>query len=378
MENTLTEMLSASGGMTDFLQSLVYFMQGGCFVFTLMGGIQLCTFEPDNRLKRFLSTIFFLCAGMYLKDIIIYQSAFFNFAPLYRVSISIDYWLVPFCVMFVLELLNPGWVNRRMVICHLFPFLLYTLLVVFVPADEVIWMGMLLTAIYGIGNIIFIIPRIRDYEQVMMQEYSNTERVGIGWIKFVFFCFIVYLALWLCASLQKNPCVDVLYYLFSLLLWFLILFKGYKQEVIFSGVNGKDEMNREQDEMFLQTGYWEFAFAQTGETPDEAIRKRQLFLNPCIRLSEVAVELNTNRTYLSNYLNRVQKTSFLDYINRLRLEYACTLLSDPANHDTLEVISEKSGFNSFSTFYRSFVKAYSTTPGKFRTGKNEQSGAHTG
>lgn len=375
MEDTLTGMLSTSGGMTDFLQSLVYFMQGSNFVFTLIGAIVLCVAQPGNRLKRMLSVIFFLYAAMFVKDIIVYQPAFFHSARIYRTSVAVDYWLIPFCAMFVLELLDPGRINGRQATFHLLPFVSYTLLIAFIPSDSVIRIGMLLTVIYATGNVAFITLRIRDYERRMVQEYSYTKHIGIGWIKLVFAGLTVYFALWIYVGAQKSPYIDVLYYLVSLLLWFVILLKGYKQEIMLADANKAAEATIASSSPHHSK---EFSFAQTGETPDEMIRKRLLFLNPCIRLSEVAMELNTNRTYLSNYLNRVQKTSFLDYINRLRLEYACTLLSDPANHDTLEVISEKSGFNSFSTFYRSFVKAYSTTPGKYRTEKNVQSGANAG
>ncbi len=51
--------------------------------------------------------------------------------------------------------------------------------------------------------------------------------------------------------------------------------------------------------------------------------KEQVFLNPKLTLSDLALRVGTNRTYLSNYINQVLHQTFFDYINSLRLTYAC-------------------------------------------------------
>ena len=97
---------------------------------------------------------------------------------------------------------------------------------------------------------------------------------------------------------------------------------------------------------------------------EECMSEEHAFLNPKLTLSELALRVGTNRTYLSNYINQTLHQTFFDYINSLRLKYATELLT--TTNLTLEVIAERSGFNSLSTFRRCFLQNYSTSPSVFR------------
>ncbi len=83
----------------------------------------------------------------------------------------------------------------------------------------------------------------------------------------------------------------------------------------------------------------------------------RLWLNPHLTLADLAAEVGTNRTYLSNYLNNTLHTTFYDYINGFRLEAALRRLHDPDSTTTMVEIAEQCGFNSISTFRRVFVRA---------------------
>lgn len=97
---------------------------------------------------------------------------------------------------------------------------------------------------------------------------------------------------------------------------------------------------------------------------EECMSKEQVFLNPKLTLSELALRVGTNRTYLSNYINQTLGQTFFDYINSLRLSHATEMLL--STNLTLEVIAEKSGFNSLSTFRRCFLQHYNTSPSVYR------------
>ena len=92
--------------------------------------------------------------------------------------------------------------------------------------------------------------------------------------------------------------------------------------------------------------------------------KEKAFLNPKLTLSELALHVGTNRTYLSNYINQQLNQTFYDYVNALRLTHATDLLV--TTNLTLEVIAEKSGFNSLSTFRRCFLQRYGTSPSLYK------------
>lgn len=93
----------------------------------------------------------------------------------------------------------------------------------------------------------------------------------------------------------------------------------------------------------------------------------KIYLDPELRLSALAVQLGTNRTYMSNYFNQYCGTSFYDYVNRYRLEHSKNLLTD--SDYTYEVIASMSGFNSLSTFRRAFQMMYGCSPKQWRMGE---------
>ena len=93
----------------------------------------------------------------------------------------------------------------------------------------------------------------------------------------------------------------------------------------------------------------------------------KIYLDPELRLSTLAQQLGTNRTYMSNYFNQYCGTSFYDYVNRFRLEHSKNLLTD--SDYTYEVIASMSGFNSLSTFRRAFQMMYGCSPKQWRMGE---------
>ncbi|MBR1808985.1 MAG: helix-turn-helix transcriptional regulator [Paludibacteraceae bacterium] len=94
------------------------------------------------------------------------------------------------------------------------------------------------------------------------------------------------------------------------------------------------------------------------------MQKKKPYLNPSITLSELAVMLHTNRTYLSVFLHDEMQMNFASYINMYRVEEAKKILADSSYTSSKEAVHEaifKSGFAVESTFYRIF-KQYTGMP----------------
>lgn len=94
--------------------------------------------------------------------------------------------------------------------------------------------------------------------------------------------------------------------------------------------------------------------------------KRELYKDKSLSKDKLAEALNTNRTYLSQVINTHTGLSFTHYINRLRIEEARRLLSDPKNETPLKAIASDIGFNSLSTFYNAFQSIIGMSPSAYR------------
>lgn len=101
-----------------------------------------------------------------------------------------------------------------------------------------------------------------------------------------------------------------------------------------------------------------------------SIESKKLYLNGKLTLDELAKSVNTNPKYISQAINHGLELSFVDFINKYRVEESKKQLLDTDNSLlTLEAIGLKSGFNSKSSFFRAFKKHTNLTPKQFTENK---------
>jgi AraC-like DNA-binding protein len=93
--------------------------------------------------------------------------------------------------------------------------------------------------------------------------------------------------------------------------------------------------------------------------------QEHLYKNPNLTLPELAKKLQVSVPQLSQFLNNNLRTSFADYLNKLRINQAKKLLLSESRL-TMELIAEQSGYNSQSTFYTAFKKFEQCTPAIYR------------
>ncbi len=96
----------------------------------------------------------------------------------------------------------------------------------------------------------------------------------------------------------------------------------------------------------------------------------KLYLQSNLTLDDLSQKLGTNRTYLSQLLNKTYGVRFSDYINMQRVAHAEILLMEPNVEYSLDWIATESGFSSTSTFYRAFRQKHGCTPSAWRKGSN--------
>lgn len=116
----------------------------------------------------------------------------------------------------------------------------------------------------------------------------------------------------------------------------------------------------------------QFLSANTKETPlsskSEDLRSLLLYLqNHCqerIYLEDAAGLLHMSPKYFCTYFKATFGTGFIDYVNRLRIERACHLLT--ASALSVMEIGFECGFENFSYFIKLFKKHTGQTPRSYR------------
>lgn len=90
--------------------------------------------------------------------------------------------------------------------------------------------------------------------------------------------------------------------------------------------------------------------------------EQHYFLKKDLKIGDVVREIGSNRTYVSNYINRTYLCSFSDYMNKLRIAHAQQLLLSATPNTKLAQIAEESGYASEQSFYRNFRKFAGMNP----------------
>ena len=94
---------------------------------------------------------------------------------------------------------------------------------------------------------------------------------------------------------------------------------------------------------------------------DELMEREQLFLNPELKVGDVAAILGVNSRYVSDSINTSRDCSFAQFMNRLRVEYAQHMMQQSPEKKLSEVWVA-SGFANESTFFRAFKSITGITP----------------
>lgn len=98
---------------------------------------------------------------------------------------------------------------------------------------------------------------------------------------------------------------------------------------------------------------------------NQVMDEQQLYLNPNLSLAQLAKKVGNLQTTVSRVINERLDKSFNHYVNEYRIQHAQHLLVNQI-HLNMDLVAERSGFNSNSTFFAAFKKITGQTPANYR------------
>ena len=369
-----------------------------------------------SRLKIYVSVLMLTIVAQYVKDLIFIGNTYYGSRLEEQYASSIDLLTLPMYAIVLVEACRPLWMNWSRAFCFYIPFvvLMVTFWVHPVPlAYHAMHFAAILCAVFIALWALRELPR---FERALKEEYSYAEYINLHWLRGVILLFFCLLMLWVYDSMASGVRYDNIFLFNSLVMWIAACFCFYRQSVVINAVksyfvapsedNAETNLDAAENDLDKAMAPLEAAEADqnaphahtqpesVAETvaepqpvaeqpvepePEELklqqeaafaermyllFEKEHVYLNPRLRLSELAMLLGTNRTYLSQYFNQNCESTFYDFVNDYRIHHAKLLLH--STDDTLETIAMNSGFNSLSTFRRAFVQREGMSPIEFR------------
>lgn len=369
-----------------------------------------------SRLKIYVSLLMLTIVAQYVKDLIFIGNTYYSSRLEEQYVSSIDLLTLPMYAIVLVEACRPLWMNWSRAFCFYIPFVV--LMVAFwVHPVPLAYYAMHFAAILcAVLIALWALRELPRFERVLKEEYSYAEYINLHWLRGVILLFFCLLMLWVYDSIASGVRDDNIFLFNSLVMWIAACFCFYRQSVVINAVksyfvepsedNAETNLDAAENDLDKATAHLEAAevdqnaphahtqpenVAETvaepqpvAEQPVEPepeelklqqeaafaermyllFEKERVYLNPRLRLSELATLLGTNRTYLSQYFNQNCESTFYDFVNDYRIHHAKLLLH--STDDTLETIAMNSGFNSLSTFRRAFVQREGMSPIEFR------------
>lgn len=369
-----------------------------------------------SRLKIYVSVLMLTIVAQYVKDLIFIGNTYYSSRLEEQYASSIDLLTLPMYAIVLVEACRPLWMNWSRAFCFYIPFVV--LMVAFwVHPVPLAYYAMHFAAILcAVFILLWALRELPRFERALKEEYSYAEYINLHWLRGVILLFFCLLMLWVYDSMASGVRYDNIFLFNSLVMWIAACFCFYRQSVVINAVksyfvapsedNAETDLDAAENDLDKAMAHLEAAEADlnaphahtqpenVAETvaelqpvaeqpvepePEELklqqeaafaermyllFEKEHVYLNPRLRLSELAMLLGTNRTYLSQYFNQNCESTFYDFVNDYRIHHAKLLLH--STDDTLETIAMNSGFNSLSTFRRAFVQREGMSPIEFR------------
>jgi len=369
-----------------------------------------------SRLKIYVSLLMLTIVAQYVKDLIFIGNTYYSSRLEEQYASSIDLLTLPMYAIVLVEACRPLWMNWSRAFLFYIPFVV--LMVAFwVHPVPLAYYAMHFAAILcAVLILLWALRELPRFERALKEEYSYAEYINLHWLRGVILLFFCLLMLWVYDSMASGVRYDNIFLFNSLVMWIAACFCFYRQSVVINAVksyfvepsedNAETNLDAAENDLDKATAHLEAAEADqnaphvhtqpenVAETvaepqpvaeqpvepePEELklqqeaafaermyllFEKEHVYLNPRLRLSELAMLLGTNRTYLSQYFNQNCESTFYDFVNDYRIHHAKLLLH--STDDTLETIAMNSGFNSLSTFRRAFVQREGMSPIEFR------------
>lgn len=307
-----------------------------------------------TRFQSVMGCIMAVWAVWCMKDIVTTFPGMYTSEVLNWIMI-IDGWSAITYTVLLLETVTPRWVTWQRLLLLSLPFACFTLAYALWPCITVIYVYSAFLWCYAWGIVIVGYVKMKRHLSYVRKNYSNIDDIDVSWLRPVFFFAIVGQLAWLFTSLYATVLTDIVYYISVIMLWLLVLHYSwnFRPIVVEKEIEAEAEPNPKALPPIPEGAL------------EQLVDEKRLYLRKDLTLNELAQAMNTNRTYVSNYLSQVRGQTFYDYINQLRIERMSIPLMQEHPEYKLEYVASESGFASMSTFRRAFIKLTGQTPGQY-------------
>lgn len=207
----------------------------------------------------------------------------------------------------------------------------------------------------------------------LVKKSNTISKEKKRWLLRLNFFLICIILCWLLAIVEKSSfeseyAVTFVRILLSILSWWILYYGVFKLQIVVQ----KDEIHqyltsKKVSKASTKKGIKETTVSKIIMQLYVLMEEEELFKNPLLSRSDLAIRLETNESYLSQIINQETNKSVVQFVNEYRVKAAQNILHDPVfDKYSVEAIGMEVGFKSKSAFYQTFNSSMGMSPGAFR------------
>lgn len=370
----------------------MFFLNGIVFSFLLLKK----GFTENRQESKWLGFFILLCS-LYICPFMLGYAGWYSIKAyrefLFFIPFQQLFLIGPIIFFYTQSLLDKDFKLSKKHYLHFLPAVLYLLysLVIFVTdkiileefyfyadgrdKDLVFWYqlaGLISKLVYLLLSLTY----YRIYRKFIVQEVSFADEVLFKWIRHFLLAFAFILLLRVFFFILNPEWGEFgskyWYYLCFSILFYFIAITGYSNTVrsaVSFDTNSSGFLKPEQDPPVFSKEKEENEIQDLEDWKTKIlvlIEEEKIYTNHKLTLTNVALQLNTNRNLVSSIINQGFEMNFNDFINSKRVEAVLAKIKAGEHKtNTLLGIALDCGFNSKTTFNRAFKKHTSLTPKQY-------------
>lgn len=328
-------------------------------------------FRRNDTAKRVLTLFLGTCTVLYLCHAFYFNGGLAHWADCLWALCSLS--VYPLYYIYITHLTCHPLTNVRTLLC-LLPATLVALAMFLFPGPESEMVRKLLFAIQVFVVLYVGHRRLQAFDKEVANVYADTEGRDTMAVKKLLLAFVATSLLSAVANVVGKQNAAASEWLVGVLVVFGLLlhalsFIGYSRSFTIEQYH----LDTEEDDNTPPNA--SPADDGTLGRKIEQLTVNHYFLNKNLKITDLAREVGSCRTYVSQYINNTYGCPFSDYVNMRRIEYAKQLLQDQP-HMKMSTVADASGFSNEQAFYRNFKKLCGMTPSEWQEKENRQA-VHT-
>lgn len=382
------------------IEALAHYLRGFSTFFFFYWTYYFFPLRRRGRLLR-LVFIFSLCQSLgYLKDAVFLFPQLSHNSMVDDIVSLADLCLVPLACSLFYEVTRPGRLKWKFIVGGCLMQAAFLIAYLWQPQSGIFFLAGLFAAAISLVTMVLVVIYAWQHSKYLKANYSYTEDIDVQWVVLCASCYFVLCLSYVVAFSDPTWAGECLFCLINMAIWGVVNLYARRHRVLIAHPGGGDTLlpsglevsvgmeaaamgsfpvavpakNAEPAEFAPDSHRAEAPAAHETPLSQELLRlmeEHKPYLNPKLSLSDLAQEMHINRTYLTTVLNRDIGKSFYDFVNEFRITEACSIIDalPPTERPKLSDVASRSGFNSLSTFKRSFLKVKGMLPSQYGAGE---------